>query len=349
MMSGAMRMSGQRAESGDTLMPTIKPSVIWAIDFEDGLPALLRRGNDRLRARQRQFSLAASLAWRIRSRAAGSAAPPACPKICATSCVGPEQHQRAQVSNGWVGCVLHDVERDFDRLDTERTGVLRMVIGERLIVTARLHPIRSADLVRKHIERDGMPVRDRADALDLVVSAIVENVSAVARAQEKVIEVLEDDLLDEARAFDHRRLIHLRRRIVQFHRLLGGMRAVFRRMETDEDMPEVFGPTIEKLSQQLGAIDGEMLSFQSQLRLLRGRRRICRRPSGPAAISTRSRSSPLCCCPQPWSPGFFGMNTGGLPFARDPTEGTILATVLAIAASGVVYWLLRVNGLDRQK
>jgi zinc transporter len=339
-------MSSQGANLGSALMPTIKPSVIWAIDFEEGHPHFCAEGSigcepDRGNFRWLHLSLADQVTrgW-IRDAAS-------LPEDMRDLLLGPEQHQRAQVSNGWVGCVLHDVERDFDRLDTERTGVLRMIIGERIIITARLHPVRSADLVRKHIERDGMPVRDRADALDLVVSAIVENVSAVARAQEKVIEVLEDDLLDEGRAFDHRRLIHLRRRIVQFHRLLGGMRAVFKRMETDEDMPEVFGPTIEKLSQQLGAIDGEMLSFQSQLRLLREEADLQATQRTNRNLYVLSILTALL-LPATMVTGFFGMNTGGLPFAGTP-EGTIIATFLAIAASGVVYWLLRVMGLDRQK
>jgi zinc transporter len=118
-------------------------------------------------------------------------------------------------------------------------------------------------------------------------------------------------------------------------------------MERDKDMPEVFGPTIEKLSQQLGAIDGEMLSFQSQLRPLREEADLQATQRTNRNLYALSILTALL-LPATLVTGFFGMNTGGLPFAGSP-EGTIIATALAIAASGVVYWLLRVGGLDRQK
>jgi len=326
-------------------MPTIAPSVIWAIDFEDGRPHFCAEGTigcgpDRGNFRWLHLSLADQVtrSW-IRDAAD-------LPEDMRNLLLGPEQHQRAQVNGVWLGCVFHDVERDFDRLDTERTGVLRLVLGPSLIVTARHHPLRSADLARRHVERDGVLVRGPADALDLAVSSIIENVSAVARDQESVIEVLEDDLLDEGRVFDHRRLIHLRRRVVQFHRLLNGMRAVFRRMETDEDMPGALGPIIEKLSQRLGAIDGEMVSFQSQLRLLREEADLQATQRTNKNLYLLSVMSALL-LPATLVTGFFGMNTSGLPFAGG-AEGTIFAAFMGILASGLVYWWLRRMGLDRQ-
>jgi zinc transporter len=325
-------------------MPAIAPSVIWAIDFEDGRPHFCAEGTIGCAPDSGNFRwLHLSLADEVTRRWIDSAS--SLPEDMRDLLLGPEQHQRSQVSDGWLGCVFHDVERDFDRLDTERTGVLRIVLGERVIVTARHHPLRSADLVRRHIERDGALVRNATDALDLVVSSIIENIGAVARSQGQVIETLEDDLLDESRAFDHRRLIHLRRRIVQFHRLLNGMRAVFKRMELDPDMPYALGPTIEKLSQQLGAIDGEMLSFHSQLRLLREEADLQATQRTNKNLYILSILTALL-LPPTLVTGFFGMNTGGLPFLESG-DGTLIATILAIIASGLVYWLLRVMGLDR--
>ncbi|MBO9574467.1 MAG: magnesium transporter CorA [Sphingobium sp.] len=326
-------------------MPTIAPSVIWAIDFEEGQPHFCAEGTIGCDPGRGEFRwLHLSLADEVTRRWIAGAG--ALPEDMRDLLLGPEQHQRAQVSGPWLGCVLHDVERDFDGLDTERTGVLRLVLGERIIITARAHPLRAADLVRRHVERDGATVRGPADALDLIISSIIENVEGVARDQGKVIEVLEDDLLDERRGFDHRRLIHLRRRIVQFHRLLSGMRGVFRRMELDEDMPAALAPTVEKLSQQLGAIDGEMLSFQSQLRLLREEADLQATQRTNQNLYLLSILSALL-LPATLVTGFFGMNTGGLPLAHSP-EGTLIAALLGIAASALVYWLLRGMGLDRR-
>ena len=44
--------------------------------------------------------------------------------------------------------------------------------------------------------------------------------------------------------------------------------------------------------------------------------------------------------------GFFGMNTGGLPFVNSPA-GTALATTLAVGSSLGVYAMLRKLGAHR--
>jgi Mg2+ and Co2+ transporter CorA len=45
--------------------------------------------------------------------------------------------------------------------------------------------------------------------------------------------------------------------------------------------------------------------------------------------------------------GFFGMNTGGMPFEKG-AGGTLLATVVAIGCSVVTWLLLRTMGLIRR-
>ncbi len=174
-----------------------RPSIIWALDFEDGR-AVACDEDDLARApatgefRWFHVSLADHLTQRwIRD---AEEVPQALRQMLLSS----DTHQRAIVDGGFVGCVLHDVERDFDKLDAERTGVLRLALGPQLMITARHHPVRSADIMRTHIERDHVPVRDAACALDLAVSAIVENIAGVAARQAEQIEAFEDELLDHS-------------------------------------------------------------------------------------------------------------------------------------------------------
>jgi Mg2+ and Co2+ transporter CorA len=322
----------------------IAPSVIWMIDFDQGKAAACPDGTIGCAAERGDFRwLHLSLAdqptrnW-IRSESG-------LPDDIQALLLGTEEHQRSLVTDGILACVLHDMERDFDRLDAERTGVMRFALGPNFMITARHHPLRSADIVRRHIERNGVPVRHAADALDLVVSAIVENIGGVASEQARQIESFEDELLDHPSRFDHRRLIAIRRRIVQFHRVLSGMRAVFKRMEQDADLPPLLLPTVEMLAQQLGAIDSEMLSIQSQLRLLREEADLQAAQRTNQNLYVLSVLSALL-LPATLVTGFFGMNTGGLPLAHT-TEGTILAAFLGVVASGAVYALLRYMGLHR--
>jgi zinc transporter len=320
----------------------IAPSVIWAMDFAQGQAAICPDGTIGCAAERGDFRwLHLSLADQpTRNWIRGATE---MPEDLRALLLDTEEHQRALVVDGWIGCVLHDVERDFDQLDTERTGVLRLALGQNVMITARHHPLRSADIMRRHIERDRLPVRRAADALDLAVSAIVENIGGVAAAQARQIEQFEDELLDMPARFDHRRLVGIRRRIVQFHRLLSGMRAVFKRMELDADLPGDLLPAIEKLAQQLGAIDDEMMAIQSQLRLLREEADLQAAQRTNQNLYVLSILSALL-LPATLVTGFFGMNTGGLPFAHSP-GGTALATMAGAAASGGVYALLRIMGL----
>ena len=323
-----------------------RPAIIWALDFADGRVRDCAR-DDRIACAPgadhfRWLHLNLADQWTLRWIEASSELPPPLRELLLST----ERHQRALVEGGYVGCVLHDVERDFDKHDAERTGALRLALGPRLMITARHHPLRSADIVRSRIDRRETVVRDAVSALSLVVSAIVDNVAATARDYGERIEGFEDMLLDHPEGFDHRRLIGIRRRVVQFHRLLSGMHAVLRRLETDEELPEPLLPTVERLAQQLGEIDGDMLAVQGQLRLLREEADLQATQRTNQNLYALSILSALL-LPATLVTGFFGMNTGGLPFAAG-AKGTLLAGLAAGGASLGVYLLMRWLGFVRR-
>lgn len=322
-----------------------KPAIIWALDFDGGLPVPLPENEPIACAPERGSFRWLHLNLADQATRAWIEAAAAMPRALRATLLDPERHQRALVEDGWVGCVLHDMERDFDRLDAERTGVLRLVLGPDVMLTARHHPLRSADIAKAHILLDGARVDGGAAALDLIITAIIENIAAVSRDHAAQVETFEDALLDRPEAFDHRRLIGIRRRVVQFHRLLSGMRAAFRRLEQDRDLPPELLPTIEELAQQLGGIDEDMLSINGQLRLLREEADLQATQRTNQNLYVLSILSALL-LPATLVTGFFGMNTGGLPFAHT-AGGTVLALGLAVLASLGVYALLLRLGLHK--
>ncbi len=322
-----------------------KPAIIWALDFDDGVarpcdedePVGCTPAHGSFRWLHLNLADQWTREW-IETVAE-------VPRPLTAMLLSPERHQRAMVEHGWVGCVLHDMERDFDRHDAERTGVLRLVLGPRLMLTARHHPLRSADIVKAQILRGDVRVHDGAGALDLVVAAIIDNVARVSRDHAAQIESFEDALLIRPETFDHRRLIAIRRRVVQFHRLLSGMRAVFRRLEQDRDLPPTLLPVVEDRAQQVGAIDSDMISINGQLRLLREEADLQATQRTNQNLYVLSILSALL-LPATLVTGFFGMNTGGLPFAEG-REGTLFALGLAVLSSLAVYAVLRRLGLHR--
>ncbi len=259
--------------------------------------------------------------------------------------LSPDTHQRALVDGNSVGCVLHDFERDFDVADTDRVGALRIALTPSLMLTTRLHPLRSADIARSRLERDG-GVNGPAQALDLLVGAITTNIADIARALSHDVQTAEDAFLDGHHAPEPRDLLRIRRRLGQIHRLLTDMRGVFQRLEQDEELPARLLPTVEKLAQRLQSIDGDILSVQGQLRLLRDEVDIQAAQRTNQNLYILSIITALM-LPATLVTGLFGMNTGGLPLTQGP-HGTLVATMTAAGAAGVTYWLLRWMGFMRR-
>ena len=169
-----------------------------------------------------------------------------------------DTHQRALVDGNSVGCVLHDFERDFDVADTARVGALRIALTPGLMLTTRLHPIRSADIVRHRLSR-GMPDIGPNQALELLVGAIGDNIAEISRRLSSDVQQAEDSFLEERNPPKARDLIGIRRRLAQIHRLLSGMRGVFQRLEQDEELPTALLPSVEKLAQRLQELDADIM------------------------------------------------------------------------------------------
>lgn len=256
-----------------------------------------------------------------------------------------DTHQRALVDGDTVGCVLHDFERDFDVADTARVGALRIALSPALMLTTRLHPLRSADIARYRLER-GAAATGPAQALDLLVGAITENIADISRTLSTDVQRAEDAFLDGHHPPTARDLIGIRRRLAQLHRLLSGMRSVFQRLEQDKDLPTALLPIVEELVQRLQSLDADILGVQGQLRLLREELDIQEAQRTNQNLYILSIITALM-LPATLVTGIFGMNTGGLPFAQT-SHGTLAATLLAAAAAAVTYFLLRWMGFMRR-
>lgn len=318
------------------------PGLIWGLDFAaDGTPSPVARcdGDTTGVFRWLHLNLAdhGTRQWI-------TDAPDLSPQI-RDLLLAPDTHQRALVDGGCVGCVLHDFERDFDIADTDRIGALRIALTPSLMLTTRLHPLRSADIARGRLERGGAATGP-AQALDLLVGAITGNIADIARSLGNDVQQGEDAFLDGHHLPDARDLIRIRRRLAQIHRLLTGMRGVFQRLEEDEELPETLRPTVEKLVQRLQALDGDILGAQSQLRLLRDELDIQSAQRTNQNLDILSIITALM-LPATLVTGIFGMNTGGMPLASG-THGTLLAALVAAGAAGLTYWLLRWMGFMRR-
>lgn len=244
--------------------------------------------------------------------------------------------------------MFHDFGRDFDSAENPDAGPLapiRIALADHLVVTVRQHPVRCADAVRRKLE-GGWPVHGPAQALDLLVTVISQNVAALGRSLSRQVQAAEDALLDDRQPPGSRDLIAIRRRLAQLHRMLEGMRGVAQRLEEDDDLPEDLAPTVEKIAQRLQALDGDILNVQRELRQLRDEieTEAAQRTNQNLYILSLVTALML---PATVVTGVFGMNTGGMPFAASGW-GTFGAAVLAVGSAALTWLVLRWLGFMRR-
>ncbi|SDC86346.1 zinc transporter [Sphingomonas sp. YR710] len=336
------RATIDRADSSAGAAPRFtiaRPGLIWALDFGQESPRAIEDCDQGEGFRWLHLSLAhqGTIGWIARSEEL----PPTVRELLLAT----DNHQRALVDDGVVGCVLHDFERDFETLDGTRVGAMRFALTPTMMITARLHPIQSGDIVRQKLER-GQSGMTAATALDMLVGTISETLAEVAREMSGAVQRAEDAFLDGHHPPTARDLIGIRRRLAQIHRMLDGMRAVFRRLEDDEDLPATLLATVEKLSQRLQAIDADSQSVLGQLRLLRDEIDIQAAQRTNQNLYLLSIMTALM-LPATLVTGIFGMNTGGLLWTASPA-GSLWATGLAIGTAGATYVLLRWLGFMRR-
>ena len=101
------------------------------------------------------------------------------------------------------------------------------------------------------------------------------------------------------------------------------MRATLVRLERDPDLPPLFAPVAERHVQRLHALDTDVASTQAQLRQLRDELDLQAAQKTNQNLYFLSVISALL-LPATLVTGFFGMNTGGLPFAHTEADMDLL-------------------------
>ncbi|MFC0192929.1 CorA family divalent cation transporter [Aureimonas pseudogalii] len=252
-----------------------------------------------------------------------------------------DRHQQALIEEGTLACVLHDYEVDFGTDETSRIGPLSIVVGAGFVITARHHPLRSAETIRRRIGSGARPA-DEAEALDLVVSAVREVAERRALALTAAVHTAEDSLLSNDWEREQQGLTASRREVVQLNRQVSGLRSVLGRLEKDPDLGEMLLAVVEKLSQRAISLQGDVSAVQADLRLLREEIDLEMTRRTNRNLYVLSILSALL-LPATLVTGFFGMNTGGMPWNASP-HGTLLAGFAALGSAASIYVWLRRRG-----
>lgn len=250
-----------------------------------------------------------------------------------------DAHATLQVSPDIACGTLVDFQRGFDEMSSE-IGWLHFAVTDRLIVTTRLHPLRSIDRARTVIERSAR-IRGTLDILGALVMEFQRTVITLVHEINDELNLIEDYVYEDAERDETRRLAPARRTIIRLHRHLRTELALLRRATSadEDDVSEDFRDLARQLSDRIETAERDVFSLQERARLLH---------EDIDSKATRQTNRHLYILslltaflmPPTLVTGFFGMNTENLPFAHTD-GGTVFAAAIILASVAFAWWLLR--------
>ncbi len=255
-----------------------------------------------------------------------------------------EETPAAAIAGGFVAAVLPDFEREFASVDTGKVGALRFVLGPERMLSGRRHPLHTPDVMRHRLT--WAKQLDAPAALDLLLASLLDTFAARAQTVSTDLLTIEDQLLADEEIPDLGKLIGIRRLTARIHRMLAGSRAVLIQLDGDPALPAAYRPIIGRSLARVAALESDVAAAQGHLRLLREELDLQAGQRTNENVYLLSIVTVLL-MPATLVTGFFGMNTGGLPFSQG-IEGTFLATLIALAVSCVTWLVLRRMGLVRR-
>ncbi len=244
---------------------------------------------------------------------------------------------RVELDDEMLVAVVNDVHYDF-AVDPNDISTLWLAVGPRLMVIARLQPLRSIDRLRGAVNR-GVMLRYTVELVIHLVHDQGDVLANIVRATTARIDDTEDHLLSgrlEKRRAD---LGSLRRLLVRLQRLLAPEpAALFRLLQKppawigEENLQD-----LRQSTEEFNVALRDMAALQERIKLLQEdvAGRVAEENNRSLFVLTIVAVLAL---PINILAGLFGMNVGGVPLARNEDGFWIVVTIVA-TFTGVAGWL----------
>jgi zinc transporter len=255
-----------------------------------------------------------------------------------------ETHPSIVVDDGAIYGTLVDFQREFDQ-ETRDIGWLHFALTERYIITTRLQPLRSVDRLRAAIDKNPKRFSTPSHIFEGMVAELQRSLITLVMETTEELNAIEDIVYDSTPRDERRRLAPVRRTVVRLHRHLRTVLTLMRRVSAadEEDMPAGFEDVAARLTGRLEAVDHDIYALQERARLLHEEvdSKLSSETNRHLYILSLMTAFLL---PPTLVTGFFGMNTGALPFT-DGTSGTIYAASFIVASILFAWFILKRVGI----
>lgn len=251
-----------------------------------------------------------------------------------------DRHIGLHMVGGGLTGLLGDVGYEFEA-DPEGLGLLHVYVDAHLIVTARTHPLKVADLLRREFLK-GVIAPTPMTVLVRFAEESSEFFDGIATAQADIINDIEDDVLKYRGPREGGELGRVRRLVARLRRHVAAQRqalvtAVHRAPSwCDADELE----QLRRACERTDAVAQDLEATQERARLLQ------EEISNYLGEATNRNLYVLSIITAIFMPitlitGIFGMNIGGLPWLADEGGFFWVMAVMTITALGtllVLHW-----------
>lgn len=254
--------------------------------------------------------------------------------------IGANTSTRIELVDDAMMAVLNDVL--YTAADVSSASTMTLYVTSRVLVSARVTPLRSVDRLRAAV-KDGGTFRSPVDLLAHLLRDQADVLVQIVRDTTSQVDGIEDRVLGQAITSGRSRLGSLRRSLVRLQRLLAPEpAALFRLLNRPPAwMPPEDLQELRQAAEELAAAVADSVALVERVRLLQEELVALVNEQTGRTLFVLTVVTVLA-LPLTIVPGFFGMNVGGLPF-RDHPQGfwLVVAGVLAVAACAAFYALGR--------
>jgi zinc transporter len=222
---------------------------------------------------------------------------------------------RLEVASGYLIAVIHDVLFD-STFDASEVGTSSLCIGPRLLVSARLRPLRSMEQLRSSV-REGQAFRSPVQLVAHLLRDQADVLADIVRKSTGRVDSIEDRLLADRGSIDRGALGALRRSLVRLQRLLAPEPAALFRLLSRP--PEWIGQEdvreLQQAAEEFSAAIGDSVALVERIRLIQeeAAARVNEQTGRTLFVLTVVTVLAL---PINLVAGLFGMNVGGVPLAE---------------------------------
>jgi zinc transporter len=244
--------------------------------------------------------------------------------------------------------VIHDVLFDTANFDSSSVSTVTLCVTPRLVISARLRPLRSLDRLRAAV-RAGQELRSTAELLAHLLRDQADVLVNIVRQSTSQVDSFEDTLLANRMTVTREELSALRRTLVRLQRLLAPEpAALFRLLSRPAAwVNERDAQDLRQAAEEFSAAVADAMALSERVKLLQEEliAQVNEQTSRTLFVLTVVTVLAL---PINLIAGLFGMNVGGIPLAQFRHGFLLVVVAVTIITALLAYIAYRALGRQHE-